>query len=105
MTQAALGAEIEVPIVDGSKTKMKIPNGTQSGKQFRLRSKGFSVLRSSARGDMYIEVSVETPQNLSKRQKELLEEFEAEEQNNQDKGSPETTGFFAKVKDFFEGKS
>lgn len=105
MTQAALGAEIEVPIVDGSKTKMKIPSGTQSGKQFRLRSKGFSVLRSSARGDMYIEVSVETPQNLSKRQKELLEEFEAEEQNNQDKGSPETTGFFAKVKDFFEGKS
>ncbi|MDI2091192.1 molecular chaperone DnaJ [Commensalibacter oyaizuii] len=105
MTQASLGAEIEVPIIDGGRTKVKIPTGTQSGKQFRLRGKGFSVLRSSSRGDMYIEVKVETPQNLTKRQKELLEEFASEEQDVHDTGSPETSGFFAKVKDFFEGKS
>lgn len=105
MTQAALGAEIEVPIIDGGRTKVKIPTGTQSGKQFRLRGKGFSILRSSSRGDMYIEVKVETPQNLTKRQKELLEEFESESENAQDLGSPETSGFFSKVRDFFEGKS
>lgn len=104
MTQATLGAEIDVPIIDGGKTQIKIPTGTQTGKQFRLRSKGFSVLRSSSRGDMYIEVRIETPQHLTKRQKELLEEFQAEEEH-QDQGSPETTGFFKKVKDFFEGKA
>lgn len=105
MTQAALGTEIEVPIIDGGRTKVKIPAGTQTGKQFRLRSKGFSVLRSTARGDMYLEVRVEVPQHLTKRQKELLEEFETEAQDRENEGNPETTGFFAKVKDFFEGKS
>jgi molecular chaperone DnaJ len=89
MTQAALGGEVEVPAIDGSKAKVKIPPGTQTGDQFRLRSKGFSVLRSAARGDMYIQVSVETPQNLSRRQHELLEEFEAEAQGH-GKGSPES---------------
>ena len=88
MTQAALGGEVEVPAIDGSKAKVKIPPGTQTGDQFRLRGKGFSVLRSAARGDMYIQVSVETPQNLSRRQHELLEEFEAEAQGH-GKGSPE----------------
>ncbi|CAK7192859.1 Chaperone protein DnaJ [Commensalibacter sp. Nvir] len=105
MTQATLGTEIEVPLIDGGRTKVKIPTGTQSGKQFRLRGKGFSVLRSPARGDMYLEVKVETPQHLTKRQRELLEEFESEEQEGQNRGSPETSGFFAKVRDFFEGKS
>ena len=66
MTQAALGSEIEVPVVDGSRAKVKIPSGTQTGDQFRLRGKGFSVLRSPARGDMFIQVAVETPQNLTR---------------------------------------
>ena len=102
MTQAALGGEIEVPSIDGSKARVKIPSGTQTGDQFRLRGKGFSVLRSAARGDMYIQVAVETPQNLSRRQRELLEEFEAEAVSD-GKGHPEHEGFFAKVKEFFDG--
>ncbi len=102
MAQAALGAEVEVPVIDGSRAKVKIPPGTQTSDQFRLRGKGFSVLRSAARGDMYIQVAVETPQNLSKRQRELLEEFETEAQKHE-KGSPENEGFFAKVASFFEG--
>jgi molecular chaperone DnaJ len=102
MSQAALGGDVEVPAIDGTKAKVKIPPGTQTGDQFRLRTKGFSVLRSTARGDMYIQVAVETPQNLTRRQRELLEEFEAEAQGN-GKGSPESEGFFTKVKEFFEG--
>jgi molecular chaperone DnaJ len=102
MSQAALGTDVEVPVVDGTKAKVKIPPGTQTGDQFRLRGKGFSVLRSAARGDMYIQVAVETPQNLTRRQRELMEEFEAEARGN-GKGSPESEGFFSKVKEFFEG--
>jgi molecular chaperone DnaJ len=102
MTQAALGAEVEVPAVDGTRARVKIPPGTRTGEQFRLRGKGFSVLRSAARGDMYIQVMVETPQNLSRRQRELLEEFEAENAGNT-RGSPEAEGFFAKVREFFDG--
>ena len=102
MTQAALGGEIEVPVIDGSKTRVKIPAGTQTGDQFRLRSKGFSVLRSAARGDMYLQVAVETPSNLTRRQRELLEEFEAEATGNK-QAHPESEGFFAKVREFFEG--
>jgi molecular chaperone DnaJ len=102
MTQAALGDEIEVPVVDGTRAKVKIPAGTQTGDQFRLRGKGFSVLRSVARGDMFIQVSVETPQNLTARQRELLEAFEAEA-GRDSKGSPDHEGFFAKVAAFFEG--
>jgi len=102
MAQATLGGDVEVPVIDGSRAKVKIPPGTQTGDQFRLRGKGFSVLRSAARGDMYIQVSVETPQNLTRRQRELLEEFETEGQRHA-KGSPESEGFFAKVKEFFEG--
>ena len=103
MTQAALGGEVEVPTIDGSAAKVKIPAGTQTGEQFRLRAKGFSVLRSAQRGDMYIQVAVETPQSLTRRQRELLEEFEAEGKSHT-AGSPEHEGFFAKVKEFFEGK-
>ena len=102
MTQAALGADVEVPVVDGTKAKVKIPPGTQTGDQFRLRGKGFSVLRSTARGDMFIQVAVETPQQLSAKQRELLELFEAEAVGNK-KGSPENEGFFAKVREFFDG--
>ena len=100
MTQAALGGEIEVPVIDGSRTRVKIPAGTQTGDQFRLRGKGFSVLSTTQRGDMYIQVAVETPHNLTRRQRELLEEFEGEADG---KGHPETEGFFAKVREFFEG--
>ncbi|MDR3535257.1 MAG: molecular chaperone DnaJ [Acetobacteraceae bacterium] len=102
MTQAALGGDIEVPVIDGTKAKVKIPPGTQTGDQFRLRGKGFSVLRSPARGDMFIQVAVETPQNLSAKQRELLEAFETEAEKHA-KGSPDHEGFFAKVKEFFEG--
>ncbi len=103
LTRAALGGEVEVPSIDGTRAKVKIPPGTQTGDQFRLRSKGFSVLRSADRGDMYIQVAVETPQHLTRRQRELLEEFEAESKDHA-KGSPETEGFFAKVAKFFEGR-
>ena len=102
MAQAALGGEVEVPAIDGSRASVKIPAGTQTGDQFRLRSKGFSVLRSAVRGDMYIQVAVETPRHLSRRQRELLEEFEAEAKGHA-KGNPDTEGFFAKVAKFFEG--
>lgn len=101
MAQAALGAEIEVPAIDGTAAKVKIPAGTQSGDQFRLRGKGFSVLRSNQRGDMYVQVAVETPQNLSKRQRELLEQFE-QEMGETRTASPEHEGFFAKVKEFLK---
>ncbi len=104
MTQAALGGDVEVPVIDGSRTKVKIPPGTQTGDQFRIRGKGFSVLRSAARGDMYVQVAVETPQQLTRRQRELLEEFESEAHRHKD-GSPESDGFFAKVAAFFEGRS
>ena len=102
MTQAALGAQVEVPTVDGGRARVSIPAGTQAGDQFRLRAKGFSVLRSAARGDMYVQVSVETPQNLTAKQRELLEAFEAEAAKA-GRTSPESEGFFAKVKEFWDG--
>jgi molecular chaperone DnaJ len=100
ITTAALGGSIEVPSVDGSRTRVNVPAGTQSGHQFRLRAKGMSVLRSSLRGDMYIEAAVETPRNLTKRQQELLREFEKEGEGH--RTHPESEGFFARVKEFFE---
>lgn len=100
MTTAALGGQFEVASVTGAKTRVKIPEGTQAGKQFRLKGKGMPVLRSSQMGDMYIQVMIETPQNLSRRQRELLEEFEKESSAN---NSPESSGFFTRMKDFFTG--
>jgi molecular chaperone DnaJ len=76
MVTAALGGELEVPTIDGSKTRVKVPEGTQSGRCFRLRGKGMPVLRSRQTGDLYVEVVVETPQKLTKRQREILSEFE-----------------------------
>lgn len=102
MTQAALGGAVEVPTIDGGRSRVTIPAGTQTGDQFRLRGKGFSVLRSAARGDMYVQVAVETPQNLTGRQRELLEQFEGEVGQNGN-SSPESEGFFAKVKEFWDG--
>ena len=99
MATASLGGEIEVPTIDGKKARVTVPEGTQSAKQFRLKSKGMPVLRSSQHGDMYIQVSVETPVNLTRRQRELLKEFDTEARNN----SPESEGFFAKAKAFWDG--
>jgi molecular chaperone DnaJ len=99
-TTAALGGAIEVPTVEGSRTRVTVPSGTQSGHQFRLRGKGMTVLRSAVRGDMYIQAIVETPVNLTKRQQELLREFEQAGENR--KTNPESEGFFARVKEFFE---
>jgi molecular chaperone DnaJ len=99
MATASLGGEIEVPTIDGKKARVTVPEGTQNAKQFRLKSKGMPVLRSSQHGDMYIQVSVETPVNLSRRQRELLKEFDTEARNN----SPESEGFFAKAKAFWDG--
>jgi molecular chaperone DnaJ len=98
MTEAALGGEIEVPTISGGREKVKISDGTQSGKQFRIKGKGMPVLRSREIGDLYIQVDVEIPKNLSKRQRELLEEFR---QASSEANHPDATGFFARVKDMF----
>jgi molecular chaperone DnaJ len=100
MVTAALGGEFEVPTVDGSKSRVKIPAGTQSGKRFRLAGKGMPVLRAKRMGDMYVQVTVETPQNLTKRQRELLAEFEKLSSRDT---QPESAGFFSKVKEFIDG--
>src|ERR671937_127257 len=98
MVQAALGGEFEVPTIDKGKTRVKIPAGTQSNRRFRIASKGMPVLRSRQTGDMYVQVVVETPQNLTRKQQELLAEFE---KLSSGATQPEASGFFAKVKDFF----
>ena len=102
MVTAALGGEFEVPTIDKGKTKVKIPAGTQSARRFRIASKGMPVLRSRQMGDMYVQVVVETPQNLTKRQQELLAEFE---KLSSGATQPEAAGFFAKVKDFFGSRA
>jgi molecular chaperone DnaJ len=101
MVTAALGGNVDVPTLDNNMTRVKVPEGSETGKQFRLKGKGMPVLRSTMTGDMYIQVEVETPKNLTRRQRELLDEFEKESRKET---SPESHGFFAKVKDFFDGK-
>ena len=100
MVTAALGGDFEVPTIDGEKSRVKIPAGTQSGKRFRLAHKGMPVLRSKQTGDMYVQVTVETPQNLSKKQRELLAEFA---RLSSQETQPESSGFFNKVKEFLDG--
>jgi len=100
MTAAALGGEIEVPTIDGGRSRVKIPEGSETGKQFRLKAKGMPVLRSKQVGDLYIQVEVETPKNLTRKQRELLKSFEDASNPNT---SPESAGFFARVKEFFDG--
>jgi molecular chaperone DnaJ len=100
MTTAALGGEVEVPTIDGGKTRVKVPEGTESGKQFRLRQKGMPVLRSKQKGDLYIQVEVETPKSLTRKQRDLLKEFE---KASNEATNPESAGFFARVREFFEG--
>ncbi|WP_108662600.1 molecular chaperone DnaJ [Acuticoccus kandeliae] len=102
MARAALGGTIEVPSIDGEKARVKIPESTQTGRQFRLRGKGMPVMRSSQKGDMYIQVVVETPQNLTRRQRELLTEFE---ELSSTENHPESHGFFSRAKEFFDNLS
>lgn len=99
MTTAALGGSFEVTTLDGSQTRVKVPEGTQNGRQFRMKGKGMPVLRQPQIGDLYIQTAVETPQNLTRRQRELLEEFE---QLSSKENSPQSSGFFTRMKDFFE---
>ena len=100
MVTAALGGQVEVPVIDGGKVKVNIPAGTQSGTQMRLAGKGMSILRSQNRGDMFIDIHVEIPVNLSKKQQDLLQQFGGLVDDK--KNSPESQGFFAKVKDMWE---
>ena len=102
MVTAALGGDFEVPTIDGGKTKVKVPEGTQSGRRFRLQAKGMPVLRSRQTGDMYVQVVVETPQKLTKKQRELLAEFE---RLSSKETHPESAGFFGKVKEFLGGRA
>jgi molecular chaperone DnaJ len=98
MITAALGGDIEVPTIDGGRSRVKIPAGSQSGRQMRLRSKGMPALRGGPEGDMFIELAVETPVNLTSRQKELLKEFEKLSEDN----NPESKSFFSSVKNFWD---
>jgi len=100
MTTATLGGTIEVPTIDGNRARVNVPTGTQTGQQFRLRAKGMSVLRSNTRGDMYVQAQVETPVNLTKKQRELLRQFD--DAGGGRSHSPEAEGFFTKVKELWE---
>ena len=97
---ASLGGSVEVPTLEGGRSKVTIPEGTQGGRQFRLRGKGMPMLRGGMHGDLYVEVAVETPVKLSKKQKELLRAFEKESAEGT---HPESEGFFAKVREFLGG--
>jgi len=99
MASASLGGDIEVPTIDGGRSRVKIPAGSQSGRQMRLRAKGMPALRGAGKGDMLIELAVETPVNLTARQKELMREFDNLSEDN----NPESSTFFSKVKSFWDG--
>lgn len=104
-TKAALGHEVEVPTIAGKRAKVKIPPGTQTGQKFRLKGKGMSVLRSEAKGDLFIEVFVETPVNLNKKQKDLLGNLDSSlggDSKSASKHSPESSGFFSKMREFWD---
>ena len=99
IADAALGTAIEIPTIDGGKAKIKIPSGTQSGKQFRLKDKGMPYLRGSGNGDLYVKVNTEVPVSLNKEQKELLEKFREIEN---EKSNPSIKKFFQKAKSFWK---
>ena len=101
MPTAALGGQVEVPTIEGRRLRVAVPAGTQTGKQIRLKSKGMSELHGHARGDMFVEIVVETPVNLTKQQQDLLREFEKAGTNSQSH-QPESEGFFAKVKELWD---
>jgi molecular chaperone DnaJ len=100
LVTAALGGEFEVPTIDGGNTRVKVPEGMQTGRRFRLQGKGMPVLRVRQSGDMYVQVVVETPQKLTKKQRELLAEFDRLSSTDT---HPESSGFFGKVKEFLDG--
>jgi len=100
LVTATLGGEFEVPTIDGGKTRVKVPEGMQTGRRFRLQGKGMPVLRVRQTGDMYVQVVVETPQKLTKKQRELLAEFD---RLSSAETHPESAGFFGKVKEFLDG--
>lgn len=102
MTTATLGGELQVPSIDGSRNNVKIPPGTQTGQQFRLKGKGMNIMRSESFGDLYIEIFVETPVNLNSKQKDLIKKL-ADDLGTDDKGghSPESSGFMSKMKDIW----
>jgi molecular chaperone DnaJ len=100
MVTASLGGDLTVPVLDGEEVSVKVPEGTQTGKQIRIRGRGMPVLRAREQGDLYIQIVVETPQKLSPRQRELLREFESESSKDT---QPESAGFFTRVRDFFAG--
>lgn len=102
MAKAALGGEIEIPTIDGERTKINVPAGAQTGRRFRVKGKGMTHLRSSARGDLHVELLVETPVNLSAKQRKLLEEFA---KSCGEEAHPQTQGFFDTVKRFFEANA
>ena len=102
MTTAALGGSVQVPTIDGGRAKVTIPSGTQSSRQFRLRGKGMTGLHGRGRGDMYIEIVVETPVNLTNHQQELLREFEQGGGKGAKATSPQAEGFFSKVKELWD---
>ena len=98
MAKASLGGEVEVPTIDGGRSRVRIPAGSQSGRQMRLKGKGMPAIKTNQKGDMFIEMAVETPVNLTAKQKELLQEFEELSEDN----NPETNSFFSSVKTFWE---
>ena len=98
MTTAILGGVIELPTINGKVVELKIPEGTQSGQSFRLKGYGMPVMRSSMYGNLYVEVAIETPVKLSKKQKELMKEFDS----LSDKNNPKTSSFFKRVQDFLK---
>jgi molecular chaperone DnaJ len=101
MTMAALGGSVQIPTIDGGSEKetIRIPAGTQSGTEIKIKGRGMPVMRGSARGDLFVTLNVETPMNLSKRQKELLEEFDALDGG---KTTPKTNTFWEDIKKVFE---
>lgn len=100
MTTASLGGSVEVPVIDGGKARVTVPSGAQTGQRFRLKQKGMRALRGQSRGDMYVEIEVETPVNLTRRQKDLLREFEDEGKGHAT--SPQSEGFFSRVREFWD---
>ena len=98
MAKASLGGEVEVPTIDGGRSRVRIPAGSQSGRQMRLKGKGMPAIKTNQKGDMFIEMAVETPVNLTAKQKELLQEFEELSEDN----NPEANSFFSSVKTFWE---
>ncbi len=101
MTTATLGGDLEAPTLDGGKTRVKIPEGAQNNKQLRLRGKGMPAIRGGTKGDLYIEIIVETPVNLNSEQIDLLKKFEKSCENN----SPANQDFFGRVKKFWSANS